>query len=44
MKQFDDPGGTGYEIAQEVLACRACAAEFAALRPSGPVSEPSVDA
>ena len=39
MKQFDDPGGAGYEIAKEVLACRACAAEYAALRPEGPVSE-----
>lgn len=44
MKQFDDPGGAGYEIAQEVLACRACAAEFTALRASGPRSEPSADA
>jgi len=23
-KHFDDPGGAGYEIAKEVIACRAC--------------------
>ena len=37
-KQFDDRGGAGYEIAKEVLACRSCAAEFAALRSEGAVS------
>lgn len=24
-KHFDDPGGAGYEIAKEALACRSCA-------------------
>ena len=32
LKHFDDPGGAGYEIAKEVLSCRACAAEYASLR------------
>ena len=32
MKQFDDPGGAGYEIAKEVLSCRQCALDFAALQ------------
>ena len=31
MKHFDDPGGAGYEIAKEVLACRQCALDYAAL-------------
>jgi hypothetical protein len=44
MKQFDDPGGAGYEIAQEVLSCRACAQEFATLRVTGLDSEPGVEA
>jgi len=26
-KHFDDPGGAGYEIAKEALACRQCAQE-----------------
>jgi hypothetical protein len=26
VKHFDDPGGAGYEIAKEALACRSCAA------------------
>lgn len=30
LKNFDDPGGAGYEIAKEVLACRACAERYAA--------------
>ena len=25
VKNFDDPGGAGYEIAKEALACRSCA-------------------
>ncbi len=25
---FDDPGGAGYEISREVLACPTCAQEF----------------
>jgi hypothetical protein len=25
LKYFDDPGGAGYEIAREGLACRSCA-------------------
>ena len=25
MKRFDDPGGAGYEIANEVMSCRSCA-------------------
>lgn len=32
MKHFDDPGGAGYEIAKEVLACRQCAVDYAALQ------------
>ena len=31
LKHFDDPGGAGYEIAKEVLACRSCAAEYASI-------------
>ncbi len=27
-KHFDDPGGAGYEIKREALACPSCAAEF----------------
>lgn len=29
LKSFDDPGGSGYEIAKEVMACRSCAEEHA---------------
>ncbi len=29
-KSLDDPGGAGYEIAKEVLACPKCAQEFLA--------------
>jgi len=25
VKSFDDPGGAGYEIAKEAIACRSCA-------------------
>jgi len=32
MKTFDDPGGAGYEIAKEVLACAECAREYEAMR------------
>ncbi|MEM6956452.1 MAG: hypothetical protein AAF411_17975 [Myxococcota bacterium] len=32
MKTFDDPGGAGYEIAKEVLACPQCARDWEALR------------
>lgn len=28
QKTFDDPGGAGYEIAKEVLACKTCADAF----------------
>ncbi len=30
LKHSDDPGGAGYEIAKEVIACRSCADEHAA--------------
>lgn len=30
LKHSDDPGGAGYEIAKEVIACRSCATEHAA--------------
>ncbi len=29
LKSFDDPGGSGFEIVKEVLACRSCAEEHA---------------
>lgn len=29
IKYFDDPGGAGYEIAHEALACRSCAEVYA---------------
>ena len=32
LKHFDDPGGAGYEIAKEALACPKCAEEFLAKR------------
>lgn len=31
-RRFDDPGGAGYEIAKEAVACAACAAKFEAER------------
>lgn len=30
VKRFDDPGGAGYEIAKEVLACSSCAQVYEA--------------
>ena len=32
LRLFDDPGGAGYELAKEVLACPTCAREYAAMR------------
>ena len=32
LRTSDDPGGTGYEIAKEVIACPTCAADYAALK------------
>ena len=31
-KRFDDPGGAGYEIEKEVLACASCAQAYALLQ------------
>lgn len=31
-KHFDDPGGAGFEIAREVLACARCAFDYRMLK------------
>lgn len=36
MRHFDDPGGAGYEIAKEVLACDECAREYATMQSDRP--------
>ncbi|NOY92909.1 MAG: hypothetical protein GXP55_17125 [Deltaproteobacteria bacterium] len=41
IKNFDDPGGAGYEIAREVLACRTCAERFEAEQSAVVQEEPS---
>lgn len=35
-RNFDDPGGAGFEIAKEVLACPRCALDFEAMKAANP--------
>ena len=37
IKHSDDPGGAGYEIAREALACEQCAREFEEMRSTGEI-------